>query len=256
MDYIEASEARNMDGLRLALTKGIPNPFCEAAKAVFFVKNIGFVPIAQHASQPNEDLLAWTGHRNAPVVVWNDEPACTTWDEITGLAERLNPEPTLLPADPAQQAAVTEICEAICSPGGYAWNCRLMMFPEQASAAQPEAGSWEAILQRDYGGSRDAVAQAPARAGAVLRDLAARLHKQADAGSAYFVGEALTAADIYWAAMSTNVAQLSETQSATPGFLRKIWGRLGEQLHDALDPILIEHRDRIFERHLKLPLDF
>ena len=56
--------------------------------------------------------------------------------------------------------------------------------------------------------------------------------------------------------MSIGVSQLPTEWSATPGFLRKVWGQMGAQLTDALDPILIEHRNRIYKTYLKLPLDF
>ena len=69
MDYLEARDARDLAGLRLALTYKIPNPYGEAAKAIFKLKGLPFVAVAQHSTQPNEDLMAWTGHRNAPVAI-------------------------------------------------------------------------------------------------------------------------------------------------------------------------------------------
>ncbi|MBI1181166.1 MAG: hypothetical protein GC201_11460 [Alphaproteobacteria bacterium] len=257
MDHVEAKEARDLPGLRIAVTKGIPNPFCEAAKSLFHVKGIPFVPVAQYAAQPNEDLKAWTGHRNAPVVVYDSEPARAGWAEILMLAERLGGEPALLPEDPELRAQVFGLCHMICGEGGFAWNSRFMMFPkEAANDAGAEKGSWDEILHRQYGASRDSVSQAPARAAAVLRMLADRLKAQQERGSLFLVGDALTAADIYWATMSIGVRQLPDDWSATPGFLRKAWGQMGAQLEDALDPILIEHRDRIYRDWLKLPLDF
>ncbi len=257
MDHIEAKDARDLPGLRLAVTKNIPNPFCEAAKSLFHVKGIQFTPVAQHAAQPNEDLKAWTGHRNAPVAVWNDEPARAGWAEILMLAERLDPEPPLLPADRVLRAQVFGICHEICGEGGFAWNSRFMMFPQEASKeASAEKGSWEEILHRQYGATREQVEKAPERAATVLRFLADQLHAQRQNGSDYFVGDRLTAADIFWACMSIGVSQLPTEWSATPGFLRKVWSQMGAQLTDALDPILIEHRNRIYKTYLKLPLDF
>ncbi len=257
MDHIEAKDARDLPGLRLAVTKNIPNPFCEAAKSLFHVKGIPFTPVAQHAAQPNEDLKAWTGYRNAPVAIWNEEPARAGWAEILMLAERLNPEPSLLPADRALRAQVFGLCHEICGEGGFAWNSRFMMFPQEAANdAKAEKGSWDEILHRQYGASREQVEQAPERAASVLRFLASQLHEQKASGSAYFVGDGLTAADIFWACMSIGVSQLPTEWSATPGFLRKVWGQMGAKLTDALDPILIEHRDRIYQTYLKLPLDF
>ena len=257
MNHVEAKDARDLPGLRLAVTKNIPNPFCEAAKTLFHVKDIDFIPVAQHAAQPNEDLKAWTGHRNAPVAIWNDEPARAGWADILMLAERLNPDPPLLPADRVPRAQVFGICHEICGEGGFAWNSRFMMFPQEAANdTRAEKGSWDEILHKQYGASREQVDKAPERAASVLRFLAGQLHAQKDRGSGYFVGDSLTAADIFWACMSIGVSQLPTEWSATPGFLRKVWSQMGAKLTDALDPILIEHRDRIYSTYLKLPLDF
>jgi glutathione S-transferase len=257
MDHVEARDARGLPGLRLAVTYKIPNPFCEAAKAIFHVKGLAFTPVAQHSAQPNEDLLAWTGHRNAPVAVWNDEPARAGWAEILMLAERLAPQPSLLPADRFERALVFGLSNEICGEDGFAWNSRLLMFPEQAAGEKRnEEDTWTDLLTKRYGGSAGAVGQARDKAGAVLRMLAARLHAQKEAGSRYFVGRGLTAVDLYWATLSIGVAQLPEAMCDTPRFLRKVWGRMGEQLAADLDPILIEHRDFIWSTYLPPTLDF
>jgi glutathione S-transferase len=257
MDYLEARDAQGLPGLRLALTYKIPNPYGEAAKAIFAIKGLPFVPVAQHSTQPNEDLMAWTGHRNAPVAVWNDEPARAGWAEILMLAERLRPDPPLLPADRERRALVFGLSNEICGEDGYAWNSRLLMFPEQAAGEKRnESDTWSDLLQSRYGGSPEAVQAAKDKAGAVLRLLAGHLQAQKAKGSPYLVGATLTAADIYWATLSIGVAQLPDEACATPGFLRKVWGRMGERLKDDLDPILVEHRDYIFTKHIKTPLDF
>ena len=257
MEYLEAREARDLPGLRLALTYKIPNPYGEAAKAIFQVKGLPFVAVAQHSTQPNADLAAWTGHRNAPVAVWDDEPARAGWAEILMLAERLRPDPPLLPADRAQRALVFGLSNEICGEDGYAWNSRLLMFPEQAAGEKRgDADTWSDLLRSRYGGSAEAVAEAKAKAGGVLRLLAKHLHAEKAKGSPYLVGGALSAADLYWATLSIGVAQLPDEMCATPGFLRKVWGRMGERLKDDLDPILIAHRDYVFANYIKTPLDF
>lgn len=257
MNYVEASEARGMSGLRLALTYKIPNPYGEAAKAIFHLKGLSFTPVAQHSTQPNEDLLAWTGHRNAPVAVWNDEPARAGWAEILMLAERLAPEPPLLPADRKERALVFGLSNEICGEDGFAWNSRLLMFPEQAKGEKRnDDDTWTDLLRSRYGGSESSVMRAGEKAGAVLRMLAARLKEQESVGSRYFVGDRLTAVDVYWAAFSIGVAQLPEAMCDTPRFLRKVWGRMGEALAPDLDPILLKHRDFVWSHHLPSRLDF
>lgn len=75
MEYIEVETARGMSGLRLACTHGIYNLLGEAAKVIFTLKCVPFTAVAQYAGEPNATLQEWTGYRNAPVAVWNDEAA-------------------------------------------------------------------------------------------------------------------------------------------------------------------------------------
>ena len=75
MEYKTVAEAKDLPGLRLALTVGGPAPWSQAAKSIFQVKHIPYIPVAQHGGQANEELVAWTGHRNAPV-------ACTTRNRL------------------------------------------------------------------------------------------------------------------------------------------------------------------------------
>lgn len=72
MEYVAPKVARTMPGLKLALTTGVPGPWSESAKSILYVKKIPYVPVAQIAGAPNEDLVAWTGHRNAPVAVFEE----------------------------------------------------------------------------------------------------------------------------------------------------------------------------------------
>ena len=41
-----------------------------------------------------------------------------------------------------------------------------------------------------------------------------------------------------------------------PDFMRENYTHLTPELAEALDPILIEHRDRVYQRHIALPMDF
>ena len=99
-EYISVDEARKMSGLRLVLSPGVPGPWSEAAKGIFHVKGIAYVRVRQDGGQPNDTLREWTGYDNAPLAIYEDEPARGGWAEIVLLAERLAPTPRLLPADP------------------------------------------------------------------------------------------------------------------------------------------------------------
>ena len=41
-----------------------------------------------------------------------------------------------------------------------------------------------------------------------------------------------------------------------PDFLRASYGGLTPAIENALDEALLAHRDKVYERHLVLPLDF
>jgi|TARA_B110000977_G_scaffold169401_1_gene219345 hypothetical protein len=45
MEYKTVEEAKNLNGLRLALTAGVPGPWSEAAKALFRIKGIDYIPV-------------------------------------------------------------------------------------------------------------------------------------------------------------------------------------------------------------------
>ena len=57
MEYISVEEARTRPGLRLVLTRGVPGPWSEAAKAVFRLRDVDYVPVEQIAGGPNTELV-------------------------------------------------------------------------------------------------------------------------------------------------------------------------------------------------------
>lgn len=107
-----------------------------------------------------------------------------------------------------------------------------------------------------YGGSRSEAEDAPRYLAQMLDALAARLHAQRERGSDYFVGDAITACDIHWACFSALLEPLPHEVNPMPDWLRVSYSYLGPVLEEHKHPILLEHRDRMFERHLRLPLDF
>ena len=61
MEYVSIDEAKAAGGLRLVLTGGVPGPWSEAAKGVFRVRQVDYVPVFQEGGGANEALVAWTG---------------------------------------------------------------------------------------------------------------------------------------------------------------------------------------------------
>ena len=77
--------------------------------------------------ETNDDLFAWTGMRNAPIAMFEEEPPQSTWHEILLLAERIGSGPSLIPEDPIDRALMLGFSTEICGPDGFAWNRRLEM---------------------------------------------------------------------------------------------------------------------------------
>lgn len=254
MEYKTVAEAKNLPGLRLALTTGAPAPWSQSAKSILHVKNISYTPVAQQGGGANEELVAWTGHRNAPVAVYEDEPARTGWYEILLLAERLAPTPSLLPHKVADRALMIGLSNEICGEEGFAWQARHIMF-DTTMKTQGDGFKKSPMLSA-YGYSAQKAKDAPAKIIPILEALSARLHAQKKAGSQYFFGDQLTALDLYWANMSQIIQPYPTAQNPMPDFVRQMWQAVGAAVQSAIDPLLIAQRDFIFEKHLTLPLDF
>jgi glutathione S-transferase len=257
MHYQSVAEARGLTGLRLVLSAGVPGPWGIAAKAIFAARNVPYVAVRQEIMQANEELVAWTGRRNAPIAVYNDEPGLDNWLDIVMLAERLGSGPSLLPDDPVDEALALGFSAQICGHGGYGWSRRLGMARPDTAPLPEDMQAKRATMMSAYGaGAGDMVAAAPRRAIRILYGLARQLHSQREAGSDYLVGDRLSACDLHWAAFSQMVQPLTQEECPFAPGMRDMYDTMQPEVRAAGDPILIEHRDRIFARHIGLPMEF
>ncbi len=87
LNYLPLADLIAHPGLRLVLVQGFPSPWGQAAKAIFEFKGLDYVVAAQQAGGTNDELLAWAGVSNAPVVAWQDERPLHRWVDILMLAE-------------------------------------------------------------------------------------------------------------------------------------------------------------------------
>jgi len=248
MKYVDINEAIKADGLRIVIVKAMPSAWGVAAKAMIDFKKLDYLCAYQIVMSDNPELLAWSGTNSAPVVAWNDEPPVNRWDDILLLLERLAPEPCLVPENPAERVDVFGIGHEICGERGFGWNRRLdfMRVPE---------GEEPGPFAQKYHYRHDEAAQANVRVIAFMNELAARLKRQKASGSDYLVGSAVTAADFYWAAFSNFVAiQPQEVCPINPS-ARPMFENTPAEITAAIDPLLIEHRDRIMRDYYKLPLE-
>jgi glutathione S-transferase len=254
MEYLSVAEVRGMKGLRLVLSVGTPGPWGIAARALFDIRKVPFVPARQDLGGANEELVSWTGRRNAPVAVYDDEQAVDGWLEIAVLAERLGSGPSLFPDDPVERALATGFSAEICGNGGFGWSRRLSMTGGGPPPTAPNP--MMEVIARQYGMSAEAVAAAPARVIGILNGLSAQLYRQREAGSDYLVGNRLSLCDVHWACFSQLVAPLAPEHCTLNDHMRSMFGTMPPEMRAAVDPILIEHRDRVWERHIGLPLDY
>ena len=252
IEYASVEDAMARSGLRMVVVGGIPSPWGEAAKGILHIKRIPWCAV--RLSYDSEPLKQWAGQRSGPVAIHNDEKPRSSWAEILLLAERLAPEPALLPADAADRALAFGLAHEICGEGGLGWTRRLQMVHaglQNRGGFAPRAAQY---LSRKYGYSAEAGAAAPERVAALLRMLSARLHTQRAAGSPYYIGTRPSAVDVYSATFSGMFRPLPHEQCAMDAATRQAFDLRDPVTEAALDPIVLAHRDRMYAEHLELPL--
>lgn len=249
LSYIGVDEARGLDGLRLVLTEGIPAPWGMAARLLYEVKQIPFVAVSQQAGAANEALVAWTGHNSAPIAMYEDERPRALWSEQLLLAERLAPQPALIPADQDQRSEMIAMCHEICAEDGLGWNLRSLIFE-----AGREAGQVMPDLIRKYGSATTAD-HCKHRVNQILGMLGRRLEAQRARGSRFLVGDSLSAADIYWTAFSNLMSPMSADLVEVPDYYKAFGVPCMAAVEVPLDGLL-DHRDRIARDYFDAPLRF
>lgn len=256
-EYISVDEARKMSGLRLVLSPGVPGPWSEAAKGIFDVKKIPYVRVAQEIGGANKALIEWSAQATAPVAVWNDEPPRSTWIEQLYLAERLGPEPGLIPASIEDRATMFGYCNELCGETGFGWSKRLMLVHPvltEANASAENQGFAKYIGDK-YGYDATVAANAPQKTAQIIQFLCKRLEAQRATGSQFYIANQLSALDIYSAAFTALIKPLPDELCPMPKAFRAMYTNTNEVLQAAVNPILFEHRDFIYQEYLKLPID-
>jgi glutathione S-transferase len=255
-EYIEVADAIPLPGLRVVLTPSVPGPFSEAAKGILHVKKLPYVKARQDILGPNPDLLRWTGQTTAPVACWNDEPPRCTWLDQLFLFERLAPSPPLIPRDWDARTAMFGLCIELMSENGFTWNRRHLMVRDFTRPEHPAStrAVYEKLGQKYWYGP-EAAAAAPQRCAEVMQQLDAQLQRQAQRGSRYFIGDALSALDIYWATAAGMLEPLPDALCRMPEMFRAVYTNTDPVLAAATTPRLMAHRDFIYREYLELPVD-
>jgi hypothetical protein len=256
-EYISVEQARDMSGLRLVLSPGVPGPWSEAAKGIFHVKKIPYVRVRQEIGRPHPALQEWTAQSSAPVAVWNDERPRSTWIEQLYLAERLAPNPPLIPASIEDRMLMFGYCNELCGENGFGWSKRLMFL--HATRSDPNSSeqsrAFATYMGKKYGYDPALAGAAPARCAGILRLLATRLEQQRAKGSKFFIGNQFSALDIYWATFAALIQPLPYELCPMPQSFRTLYTNTDPGVQVAVTPLLMEHRDFIYHEYLELPID-
>jgi hypothetical protein len=253
LQYRSFSEIVDGPGLRIVLVKGLPSPWGQAAKTIFEIKGLDYVAAPWMPGEPNADIVAWGGEASAPIVTWAREKPLNRWIDILYLAERLAPKPSLIPADAAQRALMIGLSHEICGEMGIGWNRRLQLFAPAYASGSPPAGI--SRMGSKYGYNESDVKAAGGRTAESLKALATQLKSQYARGVRYFVGDALSALDIYWTAFANLLDPLPKEQCPMPETWRPGFVATDPVIKEALDPLLLEHRSRIFREHFRDPME-
>ena len=251
-DYITADEAIHRGGLRLVVVGNVPSGWGESAKGIFHIKRIPFAAV--RLVYDNPAFKEWAGQLTGPVAVYEREVPRSGWAEILMLAERLAPEPALLSLEPHARTKALAIADKICSPGGLGWTRRLQNVHASLTGQGGFPERVAGYLARKYGYDPAQAATYGPRVRQLLSELAATLRESRNAGKPYYLGDTLSVADVYSAAFMGFFKPLPDSQCRMDPGIRAAFEMLDDDTAAALDPLLIEHRDMMYARHLELPL--
>jgi glutathione S-transferase len=200
-EFITLDEAAAMTtSTRVTFVPGIPAIFSEALKNICFVKGVPLIRVLHPHMGIDEatgedrqaKLYELTAQTSLPTMLHDKERPRNVWIEQLALAERIGADgtPMLIPVNFEQRAEAFGLCAILLAEDGFIWNMRILI---------------DSPLGQKYGFSEEASAAAPGKMAEIITLLDRRLEAQAQRGSSYLVGDALTAVDIYWATFSMSV---------------------------------------------------
>ncbi|HEY1954098.1 MAG TPA: glutathione S-transferase C-terminal domain-containing protein [Polyangiaceae bacterium] len=250
MRFVTLEEARSADGPKLVVAASLPSPWSEAAKGIFHVKGIDALLV--RSSSTDAAVREWSGWHNVPVLVVPGEPIRTHWADILERAERLEPRVPLVPADDDARMRLFGLAHELLGENGLVWSGRMLVI-HRGLETQGKEGFPLKIAQYlapKYGYASERVDAARARVRAIFD----RFAKMLD-GRTYLLGDMLTALDIDLATAIAPFAQMPE--ASCPGLhpiVRHAFDTAAPDLSREMPSVLRAHRDRIYEKHLELPI--
>ncbi len=257
-NYVSVKEARNLSGLRVVLPPA-PGPWAESIKGILHVKQIPYIRALHEVGTPSEDLREWTAQTSSPVLAWNDERPRTVWNDQLYLAERIAPQPSLIPARIEDRALMFGMANELMGETGLVWSLRVLAIHRGQTNLKlnERARAMVDFLSAKYQhGVPDEAGRASLRAADIIRMFGAHLQRQHSGGSRFLIGNQLSALDIYWAASAAMIQPLPPELCDMPRWLRTTYTANDPRVVEAVRPELLAHREFIYREYLQLPLDF
>ncbi|HZC45613.1 MAG TPA: hypothetical protein VE243_04000 [Candidatus Acidoferrum sp.] len=254
-ERIDIEQARRASGLRIVTLARVPSPWGEALKGILHIKQLPHAHVSHVFGTPTQTLQEWTAQESFPVLAWNDERPLSTWIDQLNLAERLAPTPRLIPERLEDRVLMLGYCNELCGENGIGWTERLRGVHEALTKPGGDPAGVSAYLGKKYGYTPESGERATQRVAAGLTALATRLEHQKARGSRFFIGDSLSAMDVYWAAFSNMLQPLAPELMPMPSRVRAMFTKTEPTIVAAIKPILLEHRDFIFKNYLELPVD-
>ncbi|MEM9621635.1 MAG: glutathione binding-like protein [Pseudomonadota bacterium] len=253
-EFISLDEAAAMkSGTRVTFIPGIPALYAEALKNICFVKGIPLIralhPMMGVDKETGEDrqarLYELTSQTSIPTMFHDEERPRNVWVEQLALAERIGApgSPKLIPEGFGLRAEMMGLCEIVLGEDGLVWNMRIIS---------------DSPLAQKYGYSEQASADAPRKVAEVLKLIDDRLTAQEQSGSRYLVGDAVTAADVYWATMSMSLMvpepEIMPLTQQNKGML-KYFAMSGQNpvIAEALSERMRQHQNYILTTYCETP---
>ncbi len=149
------------------------------------------------------------------------------------------------------------LCNLLAGENGFGWTRRLIIVQGmlKESGADEAARNASLAFGAKYGYSPEAALAAPAKCADMIAVFARRLERQQALGSRFFIGDRISALDIYWAAFAAVIKPLPHELCPMRQGMRKAYDCADPLILGAMTPQLMAHRDFIYREYLELPVD-